>query len=309
MIVVAGEVLVDAVVDADGEVTRRTLGGGPFNAAVAAGRQTGTGRVQFLSRISTSDWGEQALNRLQESHVDTALAQRGDEEMTVAWAHLDESGAASYVFDWEGRADSLVVDPGLLDGSIFCFGTCSMVFQPGAGVYEEMMRRQHDAGALVALDPNIRPAVIEAAGLTEDQYRQRFWSWLPVVDVVKLSDDDCQWLAPEDSLDQAVTRMLDAGVQAVVLTRGAEGLSVHTGSIDAEVPAPKVEVVDTIGAGDTVMGTLLVALYEADAHPKRVVGKLKHEQWQEILHRCATAAAITVSRAGANPPFQAELVP
>jgi fructokinase len=149
---------------------------------------------------------------------------------------------------------------------------------------------------LTALDPNIRAALIDDPAA----YRARFVSWLPFVRLLKLSDDDAEWLAEGADAVQAAKSWVASGVDAVVLTRGAEGIAVITAAGElAEVPSAKADVVDTIGAGDTVQGALLAWLYQRNVRDLTTLGE---PEWIEALTFAAKAAAITVSRSGAEPP-------
>lgn len=306
MIVVAGEALVDLVPAPGGTLLPR-LGGGPFNVAMAAGRLGAP--TAFLSRVSTDTFGDALVDRLRESQVVVDLVQRGPEPTTLAVVGLAPDGSARYVFYVEGTADRLVTDPGPLCGeaAALSLGTLSLVLEPGATVYETMLRRESERGLLTALDPNVRPVLIPDA----EAYRKRFESWLPDVGLLKISVEDARWLADTgqdaDVLDD-LRRWQQAGPAAVVVTRGAEGLAVLTGDGElVEVPPVRVKVVDTIGAGDTVQGALLAWLHDRGALSKSAVRSLRAEEWRAALAFAGAAAAITVSRAGAEPPYAAEL--
>ncbi|WP_327351411.1 carbohydrate kinase family protein [Streptomyces sp. NBC_01304] len=303
MIVVAGEALIDLVPQAGGDVLaplRPARGGGPYNTAVALGRLGA--EVGFCSRISTDAFGQALVGHLRDEGVDVSLVQRGPEPTTLALAALDEHGAAAYSFYVEGSADRLFATPGeaQLPGSVraLSFGTCSLALEPGASAYEELMRREAGRGVFVALDPNIRAGLIPDA----DAYRARFKSWLPHVSLLKLSEEDAQWLGPD------VPGWLAAGPAAVVVTRGAGGLTVFTrGGGEVSVPGERVEVVDTIGAGDTVNAALLHDLSLRDALSADAMDALPAEVWRKVLAYAARAAAVTCSRAGAEPPYATEV--
>ncbi len=277
------------------------LGGGPYNVALAAARLGAP--TAFLSRVSADRFGVALVDRLAASQVDISLLQRGDEPTTLAVVALDERGGAQYTFYVEGTADRLVSDPGALpeETTALSLGTLGMVLEPGVSTYEQVLRRESARGTLTALDPNIREALIADPAA----YRERFASWLPDVRLLKISDDDAAWLAEGTDPVAAAKTWIESGVDAVVLTRGADGVSVITSAGElAHVPSRKVTVADTIGAGDTVQGALLAWLHE---HEVRDLAALDASAWTQALGFAAIAASITVSRSGAEPPTAAEM--
>lgn len=309
MIVVAGEALVDLVPTPQGDLSPR-LGGGPYNVAVAAGRLGAP--TSFLSRVSRDLFGDRLVERLRASGVRTDLVQRGDEPTTLAVVGLTPDGSARYSFYVEGTADRLVADPGPLPDGVraVSFGTLSMVLEPGASAYEAVLRREAARGALTALDPNVRPVLIADPAA----YRERYRAWLPHVGLLKVSVEDARWLAdlpedaPEDDVLAVARQWQAAGPAAVVLTRGGDGLAALTGSGEViRVPPTPVDVVDTIGAGDTVQGALLAWLHDRGALSAEAVRGLSADDWAAALSRAGAAAAVTCSRAGAEPPFRREL--
>jgi fructokinase len=301
VIVVAGEALIDLVPQDRGDALSPLLparGGGPYNTAVALGRLGA--QVSFCSRISTDAFGRALVERLHEEKVDTGLLQRGPEPTTLAVTSIGPDGSAAYGFYVQGSADRLFETPARLPDRTraLLLGTCSLVLEPGATAYEALMRREGARGTFVALDPNIRAGLIEDL----DAYRARFRGWLPQVCLLKLSEEDADWLG-YDPRDRPA-----AGPAAVVVTRGADGMTVFPrGGGEVSVPGVRTDVVDTIGAGDTVNAALLHALSERDLLSADAVAGLDGGTWREILGLAARAAALTCSRAGAEPPYAHEL--
>ncbi|MGI5453874.1 carbohydrate kinase family protein [Streptomyces sp. CA-249302] len=300
MIVVAGEALIDLVPQGTGALAglQPALGGGPYNTAVALGRLGSP--TAFCSRTSQDAFGEALLDGLRGAGVDISAVQRGTEPTTLAVATLDGNGSASYSFYVDGTADRLFTAPESLPAATraVSFGTCSLVLEPGATAYESLLRTAAAQGVFTALDPNIRAGLIPDA----DAYRARFRNWLPSVSLLKLSEEDAHWLGgtPRD--------WLAAGPAAVVITHGGDGLTAFVrGGAVYPVPGEKVDVVDTIGAGDTVNAALLHGLSTRDALSSEALLDLGRDGWTHLLRFAARAAAITCSRAGAEPPYASEV--
>ncbi|MGV0157154.1 carbohydrate kinase family protein [Rhodococcus sp. GB-02] len=293
-VVVCGEGLVDLVPVGDNFSPK--LGGGPFNVAIALGRLGSD--VGFVSRLSTDAFGDRMIDSLAASNVDTTGVERGPEPTTLAVVNLAADGGARYSFYLEGTADRQFALPKLPSARAFSFGTLSLVLEPGASAYEALLHEAHACGRLTMVDPNIRPAVIA----DPEAYRRRFRSWLPAIDILKVSDDDATWLGSVDCAE-----WLDEGVGAVLLTSGGDGLRLITSELDVSVAAPAVDVADTIGAGDTVHGALLAFLDRHNALDAAVVRAFSEADWTAALAFAARAAAVTVSRPGADPPWSEEL--
>jgi fructokinase len=300
VIVVAGEALVDLVPDADGSL-RPHPGGGPFNTARTCAR---LGRdTAFLGRLSTDRFGATLEALLAADGVSLDAVVRTDEPTTLALAEVDEHGAARYRFYERATsapgleaAEALAALPP--DPAILHVGTLGIHLEPIATAIEALVERVAGS-ALVAVDPNVRTDVLSDPAA----FRARLARILGRADLLKLSEDDLAWLAPGAPLEEGVRSLLGAA-RAGVLTRGGEGALVVTRSGAAQVAAPRVDVVDTIGAGDAFGGGLLTwwamhdlgpgALADLDA----VVGATRF---------ACRVAALTCARAGASPPALAEV--
>jgi fructokinase len=267
VIVVAGEALVDLVPEGPdgGGALRPLLGGGPFNAARAAGRAGA--RVAFLGRVSGDALGRRVRAVLQDDGVDLAAVVETEAPMTLALAEVGADGGAAYRFYVEGTsAPGLTgaevaqalrrVREGVGDGArrrvgVLCVGTLGLVFEPSARALEEAVRSADD-DVLVVVDPNCRPAAIP----DEAAYRARLARILARADVVKASAEDLAWLRPGEPPEAALRALLTRPGAVGLVTLGADGaLVLPPGAAPAfAVPAPPVEVVDTIGAGDAFLG-------------------------------------------------------
>lgn len=303
MIVVAGEALVDVVVDRDGGLVAHP-GGGPYTVARTIGRLEEA--ATYLGRISTDRFGVRLRRELEAAGVGTATVVGTDAPTTLALAEIDASGAATYQFYAAAtsvpglalEAAAAVLPPHI---ATFYLGTLGLVFEPVATTLESLLGRL-DEDTLVALDPNCRPAAIEDRAA----YRGRLERILRRADVLKASHDDLAWLDPGTPPVDAARALLARDGTAAVVTLGAEGALVISGGDVVEVEAPRVEVVDTIGAGDAFMGGFL-AHWRSRGLGRADLGR--RDELAEAVRFACRVAAITCARAGADPPRLAELGP
>lgn len=308
MILCCGEALIDmipskTIAGPDGFVPHS--GGAVFNTAIALGR-LGV-RTGMLSGVSGDMFGAQLTEALKASHVDVSHLIVSDRPTTLSFVRLTD-GHASYDFYDENSAGRMIVAqdvPALSDDvSALFFGGISLACEPCADAYASVLE-QNAQGRAVMIDPNIRPGFIRDAA----RYRDRLERMLAQADIVKVSDEDLHWLfdAPL-SLREKVDKLLDKGVSVVVLTRGGDGATGYLANGDAvHVAAQKVQIADTIGAGDTFNAGLLAKLSElGHLHPAGL-SSLPAPDLEQALAHGARVAAVTVSRAGANPPWPEEL--
>jgi fructokinase len=295
-VLVVGEALVDLVQRVDGSVDEAP-GGSPANVALTLGR---LGRhPQLLTSLGDDDRGRTVRGWLEDSDVRVVGASAG--HTSTATAVLDASGAATYEFDLAWSVDTGLAGP----ADVVHVGSIATVIEPGATEVARLVAERRGS-ATISFDPNVRPALIDDAAAA----RARVEQLVALADVVKVSDEDLHWLHPDRSLDEAAAAWLAAGPALVVVTLGGKGAFALSGSARITIPAPKTTVVDTVGAGDTFMGALLDGLIEADligADRRRALREIPAGLLERILRRSADAAAITVSRPGADPPTRAEL--
>jgi fructokinase len=300
-IVVGGEALVDLVAGVGGELDAH-LGGGPFNCARTLGRLEQP--VAYMGRISADRFGVRLREQLVTDGVSLDAVVATDDPTTLALAELDEEGAATYRFYSGGTSvpgltpvDALAVLPPSVE--MVHVGTLGLVFEPIADALEAVV--EHATGALVMVDVNIRPLAIPDAA----SYRARIGRLLPRTQVVKASDDDLAWLDPDHSEVEAARALLETGPTAVLLTRGGAGVTVVTADGETEVPALRVKVVDTIGAGDAFGGGFLASWRRAGLGAEDL---RDGDAVVEATRFACVVAGRTVERAGASPPRLSEVV-
>ncbi|SMH41793.1 carbohydrate kinase family protein [Mesorhizobium australicum] len=306
MILCCGEALIDML---PRETTRGESGFAPysggavFNTAIALGRLGAP--VEFFTGLSSDLFGDMLRQTLAESGVGTRYSPLSARPTTLAFVKLT-NGQAKYVFYDEntaGRMLSVADLPALgEDVSAMLFGAISLIPEPCGSAYEALMRREHGR-RVTMLDPNIRPNFIPDAAA----HRARMMRMVAMADIVKLSDEDLAWFGEAGSSDDIARRWLALGPKLVLVTRGGDGATGYTATATVKVPARRVEVVDTVGAGDTFNAGVLAAMHEKGLLTKAAIARLAEDDIRAALDLGVRAAAVTVSRAGANPPRREEL--
>lgn len=306
MIVSCGEALIDFLPRraAGGEsVYAPRPGGSPMNVAIAVGRLGAP--AGFFGGLSTDLFGDVLRDALHASGVDTTFAHVSDRPSTLAFVGLND-GDARYAFFDEGSAGRMLTETDLpafpKTVAALHFGSFSLAEEPCGSALEALMQREQ-RDRVISLDINIRPTLIR----NRDGYLARIGRLVEMADIVKLSEDDLAWLAPDGGFEALARRWLAGGAQLVVLTRGVEGATAITDHGSVAVPGANVTVADTIGAGDTFTAGVLVRLSQRDRLTKPAVAILTREEIGDVLAFASRAAAITVSRPGADPPWLREL--
>ncbi len=278
-------------------------GGAIFNTAIALGRLgISTG---FFSGISDDMLGDILTDTLRKSGVDPRFAAISSRPTTIALVKL-VNGQATYAFYDENTAGRLLEISDLPtigpDVNALHFGAISLIPEPCGTTYETLLMREADK-RVISLDPNIRPGFIKDAKAHADRIRRM----AAKSDILKFSDEDLAWFGEEGDEETLARKWLERGAKLVLITRGAEGATGYTVAHKVSVPVVKVEVVDTVGAGDTFDAGVLAALDRKGLLTKQGVANLSAADIEDALTWGVKAAAVTVSRAGANPPTAAEI--
>ncbi|MER3553386.1 MAG: carbohydrate kinase [Meiothermus sp.] len=306
MIVVAGEALIDMN---PAPIAGQTAylphpGGSPYNVAMGVGRLGAP--VEFLGRFSSDGFGKLLQDHVRESRVGLQYARLGPELTTLALVTPTDAGEF-FSFYCENTADRLLVPedlPAALPrGAALHFGSISLLLEPTASTLELLMRREARQ-RLLTLDPNVRPFLIR----NKDEYLERLLGWLEQVDLVKVSQADLEWLYPGESLEDVAQEWKNHGPALVIVTQGGQGTFAVMDGEPIRVSAPRIQVVDTVGAGDSFMSGTLTWLWRAQALSRAALESLSSEQIAQLLEFAVKVAAITCTRAGADPPWQEEVV-
>jgi fructokinase len=304
VITVLGETLVDHFQLADREPSERP-GGSPANVAVALARLGVTTRL--ITQLGLDEHGRMLLRYLRENNVTVAAGSVRDDYVTSVARTVVKDGQASYDFDVRWEAVPLRARLNLVDGRMACLHTGSIgaLVEPGAASVLQAVLDSRSR-ATITFDPNCRPSIMGHPLPT----RQRTEALVAVSDVVKASEDDIRWLYEDRAPRDVVARWLDLGAALVVVTRGAQGSWATTRGISVDVRAHPIDVVDTVGAGDSFMAGLLAGLGDTGllGSPQRTaLAQLDADALSELLRAAGRVAAITCGRRGANSPTAGEL--
>ena len=276
---VIGEALID-IVERNGQVMGEHVGGSPLNVAVGLGR-LGRG-VDFLTHIGRDERGRRIVDYVEASGVQLVSGSFSAARTPTALARLDASGAADYVFDIEW---ALTGTPEVTPPLVAHTGSIAAFLDPGCLATAALLDT-YRTSATVTYDPNVRPALIH----DHQQAVDRINRIVEKADVVKASDEDLRWIDPKREPEQTAETWLGLGPSIVAVTMGGRGALAMCAAGTVQVPAPTVQVVDTVGAGDSFMTGLIDALWELD-----LLGATRRATLARVsaadLERVATAAA------------------
>ena len=306
MIICCGEALIDMLPrqSKDGEPCFSPyVGGAVFNTAVALGRLGMP--VEFFTGISTDLFGKQLSDALVTSKVGLARIKFSPRPTTLAFVHLVD-GHATYMFYDENTAGRMLYEADLPalgpEVEALHFSCISLIPEPCGSTYESLMRREHGK-RVTMLDPNIRRDFIP----DKTAHLARMRRMIAMADIVKLSDEDLDWFGETGTADEIASRWLDLGPKLMIITKGSKGAVGYTKRAKVSVSPDPIKVVDTVGAGDTFNAGILASLHDQGALAKARIASLSEAEVHAALTLAAKTAAVTVSRAGANPPWRSEI--
>jgi fructokinase len=308
MITIGGENLIDYVQTEmkDGlPVYTAIPGGSCYNVAIAAARQGQT--VSYVTPISTDSLGNVLAQRLIDDGIQLATP-RTDAPTSLAVVSVN-NGQPSYQFYRNDTADRQIT-PDTLDAAIsdqtrvFHVGSLALIEGADADLWAQHFATLAANDVITSLDPNARPVVVK----DKDQYVARLLRLMKHARVLKLSDEDLEYLAPDQPLMEAFEQICSETQAAIIiLTKGADGAVVRCGSAQFDVAAAQADpLVDTVGAGDTFMGTLLVEISKTGLSASKL-GSIAKDELARIVTRAARAAALNCQSAGCNPPYEQDL--
>ena len=306
MIISCGEALIDFLPRETKEGQQAFLplvGGSNFNTAIALGRLGIP--AGFFGGLSQDFFGEMLRQSLSDAKVDFSFSPISSRASTLAFVKLVD-GHARYSFFDEGSALRMLTKDDLPDlgpeVTGLHFGSFNLIVEPCGSTYEALLMRECER-RVINLDPNIR------AGFVTDRqaYLARIDRLAAKADILKISDEDIGWIAPDMAMADAARSWLSKGAKIVIVTRGADGAIGLTRDLDVTIPGIKVKVADTVGAGDTFSAGFMAWLHRHGKFAKSAIAGISRDDLRSALNFAARAAAVTVSRPGANPPWAHEL--
>ncbi|MCW8844128.1 MAG: carbohydrate kinase [Rhodobacteraceae bacterium] len=302
MILCCGEAVIDMLptTDPDGQAAFRPVtGGAAVNMAIALARLGQS--VGYFGGLSTDHFGTTLCDTMQAEGVNLALAPRFDAPTTLAFIHPGEGTQSFSFYDTQSAAHHLgPLNLPPLDGvTTLAFGGISLIHRPAAGAFEALMQMA-GPDRLILFDPNIRPDLI---GDVNADYRKRLARMMPMADIVKVSDEDLEWLGPLSPHD-----LLSGRAALILHTHGAKGITLHSRHGSARIAAPDCDVIDTVGAGDTLNAALLAALGDTTPLTPRVLGLADADTLYNAAAFATRAATFSTTRPGANPPTHKDLI-
>ncbi|NLU62229.1 carbohydrate kinase [Rhodococcus sp. HNM0563] len=295
---IVGEALIDIVRRGD-EKPVEHVGGSPLNVAVGLGRLDR--EVRLATSVGADERGRRIVGYLDASGVALTDGSVSPTSTATASARIGDDNAATYEFDISWQPELPSPDPGPV---LVHTGSIATVLEPGCDAVADLVEQQARTST-ISFDPNIRPALIG----DDQRGRERIARLVALSDVVKVSDEDLAWVAPGHDLLDIARDWLSRGPSIVAVTRGASGAVAVCRAGVVELPAKKVDVVDTVGAGDAFTVGLLDALWDLGllgAEQRETLSEIGVADLESVLHAASSISALTVARPGADLPTRAQ---
>lgn len=305
MIISLGEALIDFI-SLDGLKFSGFPGGSPMNTSIAISR-LGT-PAKFLGRISNDMFGCRLIDHLQDNSVGTDMVLRAEDKTTLSFVQKQADGQARYAFFANNTADVNLSEEELnkiiipKEAKIIHFGSISLSMEPCGTTITDFLKKNH-TGLVLSFDPNIRPSLVE----NRADYLKKFRELCTISTLIKLSDEDLEWIYPDIASDEAVKALLKSGISLIALTTGKTGAWLINKNNRVLSPIYNLPVSDTIGAGDTFHGALLSYLHDKNWLTGEILAGLTKEELLDMGNFANKAAGINCSRSGANPPTVVEM--
>ncbi|MEO9528782.1 carbohydrate kinase [Roseibium sp.] len=280
------------------------IGGSPFNVAMGLARLDQD--AAFFGGISNDALGEKLVGKFRKEGVSERYILRTDHLTTLSVVQKDDRGSPAYTFYGENAADRMITEADLPDfeapPSFVHVGSYTALVEPVSKALKALIERERPH-ALISFDPNIRPTVVGDM----DRWRRNTEALIPLTDLVKVSDEDLELIAPGEPVAEIARKWLSAGAGMMIVTRGGDGATAYASGVTADCPGVRVEVEDTVGAGDTFQAALLAGLGHLGVLNRETLSTLDEARLKRLLEFAVKAAAITCSRRGADLPRKSEL--
>ncbi|MCV0425093.1 MAG: carbohydrate kinase [Roseibium sp.] len=307
MFLICGEALFDLFGEAgvdDGLSFDARIGGSPFNVAVGLARLGES--AGFFGGISNDMLGEKLVQKFRQEGVSERYILRTDYLTTLSLVQKDGHGHPAYTFYGANAADRMVSEsdlPEFTEPPLFLHvGSYTALVDPIATALKALITRERER-TLISFDPNIRPTVVSDM----ERWRTNTETLVPLTDVIKVSDEDLALIAPGEAIADMARAWLDLGAKLIIVTKGGDGASAYAPGIEIHCPGVKVDVEDTVGAGDTFQAALLAGLKQLGVSSRKELAALDEDRLNRLLGFAISAAAITCSRRGADLPRLSEL--
>ena len=305
MILCSGENLIDFVpVSKNTEIFKACVGGSPLNTAIGLGAMNAP--VYFFSRISNDFFGRKIISFLKKNNVKTNLIQKTSDKTTLGFVSNRNKPEFSFYANQTADRNLSHYDfkKSILKKIVLAhFSSISLVLKPGSETYFKIIKNLKKT-SLISIDPNIRSSLIE----NKNNYLTRFKQFLKLADIIKLSDEDFNYLSNNNNPDKVIPNWIQKNnISFVILTLGEKGSILYTKKLRIFIKSYKVKVADTVGAGDIFQAAVINYLYKSKNLSNDKLLNLKKSDWEKCLKFASKAAAINCTKEGCYPPTEREI--